>query len=241
VVSTVRGDGNENTTVRRALQPLVDLAEQTGCAVLGVSHYAKGSAGRDPIERVIGSIAFSAVARLVIAAAVITEEDGTKRHIIARAKTNIGPQGGGFAFGIELAEAAPGVKATRIVWRGPLEGTAAELLARADVPAAVAERGVTDEAVAWLRDLLQNEGGELLSRSVMKAAKEAGFSSERAIHRAREKLGVTIKASGFARNRRSLWRLPEPPIPAISAIPAKLEEQANMANMEEQRKGGGTC
>jgi putative DNA primase/helicase len=64
VVSAVTGDSHKNTEVRRALQPLVDLAAHLDAAVLGISHFAKGGQGRDPTERVVGSVAFSAVARV---------------------------------------------------------------------------------------------------------------------------------------------------------------------------------
>jgi RecA-family ATPase len=56
IVSAVAGDSHKNTEVRRALQPLVDLGAMLGCAVLGISHFSKGTAGRDPTERVTGNI-----------------------------------------------------------------------------------------------------------------------------------------------------------------------------------------
>jgi len=56
IVSAVAGDSHKNSEIRRALQPLVDLGERTGCAILGISHFSKGTAGRDPVERVTGSI-----------------------------------------------------------------------------------------------------------------------------------------------------------------------------------------
>ena len=71
--------------VRRSLQPIRDLAEELGCAVFGISHYTKGSAGRDPVERVTGSVAFGAVPRVVFAAAKKREDEGGGR-IFVRAK-----------------------------------------------------------------------------------------------------------------------------------------------------------
>ncbi len=67
VVSAVTGDSHKNTEVRRALQPVVELASRLDCAVLGISHFSKGTAGRDPTERVTGSVAFGAIARVVMA------------------------------------------------------------------------------------------------------------------------------------------------------------------------------
>jgi RecA-family ATPase len=61
VVSAVTGDSHKNTEVRRALQPIVDLASRLDAAVLGITHFSKGGAGKDPAERVTGSIAFGAL------------------------------------------------------------------------------------------------------------------------------------------------------------------------------------
>ncbi len=58
-------DSHRNAETRRDLQPVVDLCRETGAAVLGIHHFAKGSGGREPQERLIGSVAFAAVARLV--------------------------------------------------------------------------------------------------------------------------------------------------------------------------------
>src|SRR4029077_3422294 len=67
VVAAVSGDSHKNTETRRGLQPVVDLAEQLQCAVLGITHLSKNTSGREPLERIAGSIAFGAVARVALA------------------------------------------------------------------------------------------------------------------------------------------------------------------------------
>lgn len=52
IVNAVAGDSHKNGEVRRALQPLVDFGETLGCAVLGISHFSKGTNGKEPLERV---------------------------------------------------------------------------------------------------------------------------------------------------------------------------------------------
>jgi len=69
VVTAVTGDSHKNTEVRRALRPLVGFASDLGTVALGISHFTKGTAGRDPVERVTGSVAFGALPRVVMAAA----------------------------------------------------------------------------------------------------------------------------------------------------------------------------
>ena len=75
IVSAVAGDGHKSNEVRRALQPVVDLAHRLGCAVLGITHFTKGTAGRDPVERITGSLAFAALARVVLVAAKVKTDD----------------------------------------------------------------------------------------------------------------------------------------------------------------------
>ena len=46
VVAAVSGDSHKNTETRRGLQPVVDLADQLDCAVLGITHLSKNTSGR---------------------------------------------------------------------------------------------------------------------------------------------------------------------------------------------------
>lgn len=63
IVSAVLGDSHKNAEVRRGLQPLVDMAADHRCALLGITHFTKGTSALDPVERVTGSLAFGALAR----------------------------------------------------------------------------------------------------------------------------------------------------------------------------------
>lgn len=129
VVSAVTGDSHKNTEVRRALQPLVDLGAECGCAVLGISHFSKGGQGSDPAQRVVGSVAFVAIARIVmVAAKVKSAETGEDARILARAKSNVGPDHGGFEYALEQVEPLPGIQASRIGWGKAVDGTARDLL-----------------------------------------------------------------------------------------------------------------
>jgi putative DNA primase/helicase len=131
VATAVAGDGHKNNDVRRGLQPLVDLASKLDAAVIGISHFSKGGAGADPASRVIGSIAFTAVARVVLAVAKVIR-DGDVRRILARGKSNIGPDDGGFEYHIEQSEPLPGIHASYIAWGQSLEGSAKELFAESE-------------------------------------------------------------------------------------------------------------
>ena len=122
VVSAVSGDSHKSNDVRRALQPLVDMISRRNIAAIGITHFSKGTAGRDPTERITGSIAFGALARVVLVAAKEEfdpdrrEDNPTDRRIFSRAKSNIGPDGGGFSYQIETVEVAEGIVTTKVAW-----------------------------------------------------------------------------------------------------------------------------
>ncbi|WP_323847024.1 AAA family ATPase [Microbulbifer magnicolonia] len=198
VVSAVAGDSHKNTEVRRALQPIVNLASRLDCAVLGISHFSKGTAGRDPTERVTGSIAFSALARVVIVTA--KGEDG--RRIMARAKSNIGPDGGGFAYSLEQVD-IDGLSASRVTWGQPLEGTARELLGDAED-----ESSPRDEAATWLEELLWS--GPVPVNQIKAEANGAG-TSWRTVERAKAELGVIAERISDGKGGRGFWqwRIPD--------------------------------
>jgi DNA polymerase III delta prime subunit len=210
VVLTVRGDSHKNAETRRGLQPLVDLATTLDCAVVGISHYSKATQGRDPVERVNGSIAFGAVARIVLGTARRPGDQGGGA-IIVRAKSNIGPDGGGFAYDIEPAtvEAKVGaIETTSVRWGAPLDGTARDLLASAE-PQPDAEHSERRDGESWLVELLAE--GALPAREVERLAREAGFAW-RTIQRAAKSASVSITRSGFGKACRTLWTLPVAPV-----------------------------
>jgi putative DNA primase/helicase len=60
IISAVAGDMHRANDVRRSLQAIVDFGAAYGCAVVGITHFAKGGAGKAPQDRVIGSQAWPA-------------------------------------------------------------------------------------------------------------------------------------------------------------------------------------
>jgi DNA polymerase III delta prime subunit len=195
VVSAIAGDSHKNAEVRRSLQPLVNLGARLGCAVLGITHFTKGTAGRDPVERVTGSIAFGALARVVLATARTQDEDGQGGRIFVRAKSNIGPDGGGFGYLVEQVDLSPELReVSRIGWGAPLEGSARDLIGDAEA-VADDERTAKEEAEEFLHNLLQLAPAE--AKTIQAEAKKAGISW-RTIERAKAALGVRSRRSTFS-------------------------------------------
>jgi putative DNA primase/helicase len=212
VVSAVQGDGNKNGEVRRALQPLVEFAGASGAAVLGVTHFTKGTAGRDPLERVNGSIAFGALARMVLATAR-PERDGERRRLV-RAKSNIGPSGGGFAYDLEQTRVPghPNLFGQAVVWGETLEGSARELIGEVETPAEE-DGSAVDRAIEWLVSFLGNGNGAAAS-AIKEAASVMGHSGA-SLRRA--KIALRIESYKQGLHGGWAWRLPKMPSPAEGA------------------------
>jgi putative DNA primase/helicase len=171
---------------------LVELAEITHSVALGITHFSKNTAGKHPLERVTGSHAFGAAARVVIACAKTENLD----RILVRVKNNLGPDGGGFA------------------WGNVLHGEARELLEQAE---SAADKKEDDEVVEWLKATLEaTPKGEMSRVEIMKAGKAESFSAS-AITRARKRGKFRTARFGFPAV--AVWRLPwSAPTPAEESV-----------------------
>jgi hypothetical protein len=176
IVMAVAGDSHKNAETRRGLQPLVDLAEHSRAALVGITHFTKGTDGKDPIERITGSLAFGAVARVALAAAA--SEDGTKRRLV-RAASNIGPSGGGFEYSLfqEPLRGYDNIVAQRIRWGGRLHGAARTLLEE------IRTQSAQLSAAAFIADLVKD--GTMPVNEIKAAATANGFAW-RTIERAKK-------------------------------------------------------
>ncbi|MBW5285303.1 AAA family ATPase [Burkholderia gladioli] len=212
IVAAVSGDAHRVNDVRRNLQSLVDMAAAYRCAVLGISHFAKGTKGSSPAERVIGSQAFVALARMVLVAG---KDEAAERRILARAKSNIAPDDGGVSYTLEMVE-NDGIHASRVVWGDLIDGTAREILG--DVEQQDDEvRTERTEATEFLQGLLAD--GPLSSKQIRKDADEAGFAW-RTMHRAADALKVEKRKIGMKEGWQ--WALPKMPNPERASEDATL-------------------
>jgi putative DNA primase/helicase len=197
MVSALSGDSHNNAETRRGLQPLADLAMERRVAVLGIHHLSKGTHGRKPLERVTGSLAIGALARLVIFAA---RGEGENDRLLIRVKSNIGPDGDGFRYSLEQAPLpeAPEISASGIAWGEAVKGSAAGLLAKlegVEEPRKGEAGGGADspavaDAKAFLETMLAD--GPMLQKLLEAEAKEAGVSWA-SVRRAKTALGITAE------------------------------------------------
>ncbi|WP_232064080.1 AAA family ATPase [Paraburkholderia dioscoreae] len=199
IVSAVSGDAHRANDVRRDLQALVDMAARYGCAVLGISHFAKGTRGSSPAERVIGSGAFVALARMVLVAG---KDEAEERRILARAKANITFDDGGIEYMLEQVD-VNGIPASRVVWGGLIEGNAREILGDVEMLPGDDEKTEREEAADFLASLLVQ--GPVPVNSIKADATGAGYAW-RTVERAKRDLGVEARKAGMKGGW--MWAIP---------------------------------
>ena len=206
IVSAIAGDSHKNAEVRRGLQPLADLSASMRCALLGITHFSKGTGGRDPVERLTGSLAFGALARVVLVAAKHQEEgeNGQAVRLFCRAKSNIGRDDGGYVYEIHQAELSshPGIFASAVLWGDSVEGAARDLLATADATGDDGEGGTLADAKRFLLDTLAN--GAVPVRIIKADANGAGYSWA-TIRRAQKALKIEAVKEGMKAGW--VWRM----------------------------------
>ena len=119
-----------------------------------------------------------------------------------RAKSNIGPDDGGFAYELERVEVAPEVEGQRVRWLEVLQGSARELLADAEAESDSEEEGGAGDAAECLRVLLG--AGPVAVRDLKRSADDAGYSW-RTMQRAMRRAGAESRRPGFGQS--AVWYL----------------------------------
>jgi len=198
-------DTHRDRELRQALEPLAKLADRSRMAVLGLIHHNK-SGSTDALQLVMGSKAFTAVARSVHTCITDPDDDTQARRLFATSKNNLGrldlPVLGFTITGHAVETEDDGTAWTgRLNWTGEVEGNMHELMTRSADP----ERGATSEAAEWLRGYLSEHGGEHDKVSIEKAGRASGHTS-RTLQRAAKRLDVKYSSAGYP--RRSYWALP---------------------------------
>jgi hypothetical protein len=197
-------DGDKDRQMRQALESIATkVGERTGCAVLGIVHFGKRESS-DTGKLILGSIAWSQVARSTIAIAMDTD---TGQLVLTGSKSNLAPMDtASLALRIDAAtvETPEGPTSVgKVTWLGDTDDDARDLL---DGGEGASDRSERNEARDWLRDYLGQ--GRCKSSEAKRAAIAAGIS-ERTLTRARGSLKVKISAEGFPRV--TYWALPARP------------------------------
>ncbi|GIG11626.1 AAA family ATPase [Catellatospora coxensis] len=197
-------DTHRDRDLRTALEPLVKMADRTGCAVVGLAHFNK-SDSRDALNLITGSRAFSAVSRAVMA---IARDDGAGDGscVMSQVKNNLGsldvPSLRYIIESVEVPTEEGPASTGRLVFTGESDRSVADILSESGDQADSREE--RSSAASWLVGFLMQAGGEAAKKDVLKAARAEGIA-DRTLDRARQQARVTADRSGFGGG--SVWKL----------------------------------
>lgn len=182
-----RLDGDKDRQMRKGLEAIArGIGERAGCAVVGVVHFGKRDSG-DTGKLILGSIAWSQVARSVLA---VAKDEESGNLVLSATKSNLAPGDAASLSARIVSCEVPtddgAANVGRVEWLGETEQNARDLLAG---PEPEGGRSQIDEAIEWLHDYLTGQGGSARAGDVIKAARVDGIA-ERTLQRAREKAGI---------------------------------------------------
>jgi AAA domain len=200
-------DSHKDAEVRLALEPLARMADQTGMSIVGLIHLNKGGS-KDPLNAVMGSKAFTAVARSVNIVVRDPDDEEDRRRLFGTPKNNLGPTDLPLlpftitSAGIDLDDGESPLQTSRIVWDDQLMiGTSIrEVMERTE--GELGHRSATQEARDWLEDYLETQGGEAERTEIIAAGRKAGHSEptlKRVQYTSKDRIGTRPKPGTMPR------------------------------------------
>jgi hypothetical protein len=204
-------------SVRRALAPLMDLAEKYRCALLMHRHLNKQGGGR-ALYRGLGSIAFVAACRFAMLVGRDPQAPG--RCVLAQVRNSLARPQPSLAYQIKATDAA----LPALEWLGSSPVSADELLGNG----ARSADGPLERAAAFLEEFLAD--GPRTADEVWQAALHAGLA-ERTVQRAKKMLGIRGRRVYKDSQPVSYWLPPgQDPVhftgdPELDRMLARLERQ----------------
>ncbi len=187
-------DAYRENEVRPILEQLAALARDWGVVVLLVAHLRKANKDHrgSADDQVLGSVAFTAVARVVWH--VRRDGKDRERRLLLPGKCNLAPGNQGWAF--RIVDPAPG----KVEWLERVDQSADDVNDE-DSSRRGPKPEKREQAENILRELLGD--GPMPAKQVLALLDAAGIG-ERTARRARENLGVEL----FWKDGKRWWRLP---------------------------------
>lgn len=181
--------GKDDRQVRQFLEPLAQMAARQKMVVLGLVHFGKRD-GADSGKLILGSIAWSQVARSVLSVALDEDQD---QLVITNTKGNLAT--------CVRSEAARIVSQTidtedgttevgKVKWLGEVKADARDFLAGDAI-----DGDERTEIEKIILDYLKDNGGSAPAKDVLKATRDAGLD-DNTVKKARRKMGVKTEKAG---------------------------------------------
>jgi hypothetical protein len=194
LMAFVRAGGGSGPQIRRALEPLARLADQTGAAIILVRHLSKGGRGQQAIYRGIGSIAIIGTARM--AYLVGPHPKDSELRVLACSKNNLATFPPSLSFRVTANAAGDPV----VTWADAVDVPADDLV--------LAPARPDGEALRQARGFLENILREAPCRAdeALRRALAAGFSL-RTIERAKADMPIESRLTITRDKRHWVWHL----------------------------------
>lgn len=205
-------DTHKDSEVRKALEPLVKMASESEAAVLGLLHVNK-SGSTDPLTSLMGSRAFSAVARAVLY--VVEDSENREVKVMGQPKNNLGrsdlPD-----LTYSLSQVTVGEWEDEIITSVALtwgQDRAAGSI-RTMLSTKTTSKSKMELAEEWLESYLA-ENGKTPSKVVKEVGEAEGYN-DRLLQRAFNELNGKVSKEGFPAV--SYWELPNLLEPAEDSV-----------------------
>lgn len=222
--------GKDDRAVRQYLEPLSQMAGRRDCVVFGICHFGKRD-GADTGKLILGSIAWSQVARSVLS---VAQDEESGHLIVTNTKGNLAPRVRSMEASIEsttIAAEDGDAEIGVLRWHGESTRDARDLLSGPDDNEDQEER---DEIGAVVLDYLRGQGGSAHAADVLKVTRKAGLN-DTAVKKARRKLGVRTERQGFGAAGAWVWTIDSP----IGSIDSHSREKESMESMGSERESMG--
>ncbi len=191
--------GKDDRDVRRFLEPLSQLASKHNIVILGLVHFGKRD-GADTGKLILGSIAWSQVARSVLSVAL---DPDSGNIVVTNTKGNLAPTTRSVEACIRSTAITIDGRSTEIGVLDWLGETTAD--ARDYLSGDATQDDDRSEAEAWIEDYL-TEQTEAPSAEVKRDCIKALGCSKATVDRAAKRLKVRSTSKGFP--RKTYWSLP---------------------------------
>lgn len=207
-LSTRSVKAGDDPSTRQALMPLVEIARETGCAILLVRHLNKAT-GMSAKHRGSGTIAYTGITRSVIVAGKLkeTKPDGPT-HAIALTKGNLTRDP--HALGYKLNGALDDPDTPIVRWLGAIDLSADQLVGADSAKVGDARKAapIREECERVLRELL--EDGPMRTDEVVTKTREVVNCSAKPVRDAADHIGI-VKRAIRVENKIDHWTWELPP------------------------------
>ena len=213
--------GKDDRQVRQFLEPLAQMASRQNMVVLGLVHFGKRD-GADSGKLILGSIAWSQVARSVLSVAY---DEDDEQLILTNTKGNLatGIRSEALRIMSRSVDTEDGPTEVGVVeWLGATTQDARDLLAGDE------RDDDRSDAESYILGYLEDVGGTAPAAEILKAGRAAGFA-DGTLKKARSKAGVKSQRTGFGKGSSVSWSIDAP----IGAIGSHSRERESMDSMPE--------